>query len=142
MYKNVLVPIDVYEAELTNMVIPHVEAIAKIEDAKFHFVAVVPMFPYYGIDGMPPVRDIQDKVNNKVNAKLDEITGRFNLPPSRIKTHLANGIPRDEIMNLAVRISADLIIIGSRRPSITTYLLGSTAAAVVRHAKTSVLVVR
>ena len=49
---------------------------------------------------------------------------------------------KDKILERAEAISADLIIIGSRRPSISTYLLGSTAAAVVRYAKTSVLVVR
>ncbi|WP_202215019.1 universal stress protein, partial [Klebsiella pneumoniae] len=52
------------------------------------------------------------------------------------------GRPKDKILERAEAISADLIIIGSRRPSISTYLLGSTAAAVVRYAKTSVLVVR
>ena len=36
----------------------------------------------------------------------------------------------------------DLIIIGSRRPSVKTYLLGSNAAAIVRHANISVMVVR
>ncbi|WP_179655998.1 universal stress protein, partial [Salmonella enterica] len=37
---------------------------------------------------------------------------------------------------------ADMVIIASHRPDITTYLLGSNAAAVVRHAECSVLVVR
>ncbi len=35
-----------------------------------------------------------------------------------------------------------MIIIASHRPDITTYLLGSNAAAVVRHAECSVLVWR
>ena len=37
---------------------------------------------------------------------------------------------------------ADLIIIGSHRPAMSTYLLGSNATTVVRHAGCSVLVVR
>jgi universal stress protein F len=37
---------------------------------------------------------------------------------------------------------ADLIVIGSHRPAMSTYLLGSTAKSVVRHATCSVLVVR
>ncbi|MDR8241073.1 universal stress protein UspG, partial [Acinetobacter baumannii] len=36
----------------------------------------------------------------------------------------------------------DVIVIGSRKPGISTHLLGSNAAAVVRHAECSVLVVR
>jgi nucleotide-binding universal stress UspA family protein len=37
---------------------------------------------------------------------------------------------------------ADLIIIGSHKPSIRTHLLGSNAEKIVRHANCSVMVVR
>ena len=37
---------------------------------------------------------------------------------------------------------ADLIVVGSHRPTMATYLLGSNAKTIVRHAKCSVLVVR
>ena len=37
---------------------------------------------------------------------------------------------------------ADLIVIGSHRPAMSTYLLGSNAKTIVRHAKCSVLVLR
>ncbi|MGQ7113147.1 universal stress protein, partial [Escherichia sp. TWPC-MK] len=45
-------------------------------------------------------------------------------------------------LEMAKKIPAHMIIIASHRPDITTYLLGSNAAAVVRHAECSVLVVR
>jgi nucleotide-binding universal stress UspA family protein len=35
-----------------------------------------------------------------------------------------------------------LIVVGSHRPTMATYLLGSNAKTIVRHAKCSVLVVR
>ncbi|EKM7959080.1 universal stress protein, partial [Salmonella enterica] len=37
---------------------------------------------------------------------------------------------------------ADVVVIGSRNPSIATHLLGSNASSVVRHASLPVLVVR
>jgi UDP-N-acetylmuramate: L-alanyl-gamma-D-glutamyl-meso-diaminopimelate ligase len=37
---------------------------------------------------------------------------------------------------------ADLIVIGSHRPAMSTYLLGSNAKTVARHATCSVLIVR
>jgi nucleotide-binding universal stress UspA family protein len=37
---------------------------------------------------------------------------------------------------------ADLIVVGSHRPAMKDYLLGTNAARVVRHAHCSVLVVR
>jgi universal stress protein F len=56
--------------------------------------------------------------------------------------HVKEGSPKDNILELAKTLPADLVIIASHRPDITTYLLGSNAAAVVRHADCSVLVVR
>ena len=47
-----------------------------------------------------------------------------------------------EVLDEADKCGADLIVIGSHRPSMSTYLLGSNATTIVRHAKVSVLVVR
>ncbi len=41
------------------------------------------------------------------------------------------GSPKDKILALAKSLPADLVIIASHRPDITTYSLGSNAAAVV-----------
>lgn len=142
MYKNILVPVDVAEEELTNMVAPHVENLAKLQDSRIHFLAVFPAFPYYGLDGAPSRVEIEDLGKKATMDSLDEIIKRFRLPDDRVEQYFSVGLPKDEILKLAEVINADLIIVGSRRPSILTYLLGSTAAAVVRYAKTSVLVVR
>jgi universal stress protein F len=55
---------------------------------------------------------------------------------------IRKGTPHREILDLADDIKASAIIIGSHRPGIEDYILGSTAARVVRHAKCSVLVLR
>ena len=47
-----------------------------------------------------------------------------------------------EILAEADAVGADLIVMGSHRPELKDYLLGPNAARVVRHAQTSVLVVR
>ena len=46
------------------------------------------------------------------------------------------------VLEEAKTFGADLIIIGSRRPSVSTYFLGSSASAILRHATCSVLVRR
>ncbi|MCZ5435865.1 universal stress protein, partial [Escherichia coli] len=38
--------------------------------------------------------------------------------------------------------NADVVVIGSRNPSITTHLLGSNASSVIRHTHIPVMVVR
>ena len=87
---------------------------------------------------MPKLAEIQQEALEKLN----EMVKQFKLPPDRVQTHAISGAPKDQILKLADSINADLIIIASHRPDITTYLLGSNAAVVVRHAKCPVLVVR
>ena len=48
----------------------------------------------------------------------------------------------NEVLHEADTVGADLIVVGSHRPTMATYLLGSNAATIIRHARMSVLVVR
>jgi len=144
MSKNILVPIDISEIELTQQVIPHVEAYARQDDATIHFLAVIPDYTYFASYGMGYASISPDAVAREAAAKetLRDIVAKFSLPEDRIELHVLSGTPKDHILQLADDIHADVIILASHRPSMSTYLLGSNAAAVVRHAKCSVLVVR
>ncbi|UAN24162.1 universal stress protein UspF [Enterobacter sp. JBIWA003] len=144
MYNSILVPIDISEDSLTHMVIPFVQAHTALNTAKVHFLTVIPSLPYYSSLGlaypveMPKMKEFQ----HAALVKLDEIVKQFKIPSDKIQTHAVTGSPKDQILKLADTIGADLIIIASHKPGISTYLLGSNAAAVVRHAKCPVLVVR
>jgi len=59
-----------------------------------------------------------------------------------VAVHIESGHPARTILDVAGRLKADLIIIGSHKPGLEDYLLGSTAARVVRHAECSVLIQR
>lgn len=144
MSKTILVPIDISEMELTQQVIPHVEGYAKLDDATIHFLAVIPDYAYfasYGLGYSSVAPDVKEREATAL-ASLNEIVAKFSLPDDRVVTHVLSGTPKDHILGLAEEINADVIILASHRPSMSTYLLGSNAAAVVRHAKCSVLVVR
>ncbi|MFC3190366.1 universal stress protein UspF [Pseudocitrobacter faecalis] len=144
MTTKILVPIDISETELTQRVIAQVEAQARLDDAEVHFLTVLPLYPYYATLGARYVADlpVMDDLETDAIKKLDEIVKQFSLPEDRVYKHFAEGAPKDKILELAKTIPADLVIISSHRPDFTTYLLGSTAAAVVRHAECSVLVIR
>ena len=63
--------------------------------------------------------------------------------PWRVTTRVLAGDPGPVLDGLARETGADLIVVGSRRPSpMRHYLLGSTAEKLVLHAHASVLVVR
>jgi len=54
----------------------------------------------------------------------------------------AHGHPANTILDEARRLGCDAIVVGSHRPGLADYLLGSTAARVVRHAPCTVVVDR
>ena len=140
MNRTILVPIDISDSELTQRVISHVEEEAKIDDAEVHFLTVIPSLPYYASLGLAYSAELpaMDDLKAEAKSQLEEIIKKFKLPTDRVE----EGSPKDRILELAKKIPAHMIIIASHRPDITTYLLGSNAAAVVRHAECSVLVVR
>ena len=83
-----------------------------------------------------------DELREGSETQLKEIAKQFSIPEDRMHFHVAEGSPKDKILALAKSLPADLVIIASHRPDITTYLLGSNAESILRYAKTPVLVVR
>lgn len=142
MYQSILVPVDIVEKDLTKKVIPHVEYLANLSHAKVKLFHVLPVASAivnaysFGFD------EFKDKATIQAEQWLTELIHEINLPKDSLSYALAFGNPRDEILTIADELKPDLIVLGSRRPNISTHLLGSNAAAVVRHAKTAVLVIR
>ena len=60
----------------------------------------------------------------------------------KAEVEVRSGRSHNVILAAAEELGADLIIVASHRPELQDYLLGSTAARVVRHANCSVLVDR
>ncbi|EKR8117051.1 universal stress protein UspF, partial [Salmonella enterica] len=108
------------------------------------FLTVIPSLPYYASLGLAYSAELpaMDDLKAEAKSQLEAIIKKFNLPADRVQAHVAEGSPKDKILEMAKKLPADMVIIASHRPDITTYLLGSNAAAVVRHAECSVLVVR
>lgn len=144
MTRKLLVPIDVTESELAHTIITHTQNESRFDTAEIHFLAVVQPFPYYPALGgrhsihIPSI----DELVNDARKTLEKTVRNFEIPDVKTFIHVTAGSPKDKILEMAGKLSANLIIISSRRDKFTKYLLGSTTAAVVRHAECSVLVVR
>lgn len=64
-------------------------------------------------------------------------------PSLRVKTHVVQGSPKEEILKQAEQWRADLVMLGSHgHGPIGRFLLGSLATAVAIHAPCSVEIVR
>ncbi|CAI1633800.1 universal stress protein [Serratia fonticola] len=142
MYKTILVPVDLAEDVLTEHALEHVQYLAKMSGAKVHFFHALPDASAFVTAYSFGIKEFENQAEVKAVEGLKKLMAGIDLPLERLSYTISFGSPRDEVLQLAEEISADLIVIGSRRPSVKTYLLGSNAAAIVRHAKISVMVVR
>ncbi|HBO23821.1 universal stress protein [Providencia sp.] len=141
MYNKILVPIDITEKSLAHLVLSHIQYLAEYENAHIHFLAVIPTIPFYTTMGFG-FAEKADSEQENVTKKLAEIINEFKIPASKYSAQVVMGTPRDEILRVSEEISADLIVIGSRRPGMSTYFLGSTASMIIQNSKISVLTVR
>lgn len=66
--------------------------------------------------------------------KLVDLARPMCLPVAQPSTITPIGTVYDQVLSEATEFNSDLIVVGSHRPSMSTYLLGSNAARIVRHA--------
>ncbi|VTM75740.1 universal stress protein [Raoultella planticola] len=143
MYKNILVPVDVFEIGLADKALSHAQFLAQSASGKIHLVHVNPLFsPALTRGFISDARKMEDYLVKNSEEKLAELAKKSTSPESDIHIHVRSGNIRDEVIKLADELQADVVIIGSRNPNIQTHLLGSEAASIVRYAHVPVFVVR
>jgi len=133
MYKNILVPIDLTQAEKG---VAMLSVAAKLADAgaKITAINVLEDLPGYVRAELPT-----GLVEKNTKAARDDMAKLVKDSGIAASVHVCDGNPSREILDHAGKIGADLIIVASHRPGMQDYFLGSTAARVVRHAACSVL---
>jgi nucleotide-binding universal stress UspA family protein len=140
MFKKILAPIDLTESELTKRGIDEAVALAKANNADLRLVNVQTLVPVAFIDYVPPNFDVRLKETSE--KEMVETAKTIDYPSNRVSTVVRFGSIYSEVLAEAEQWGADLIVVCSHRPTMATYLLGSNAKTIVRHAKCSVLVVR
>lgn len=142
MYKTIIMPVDVFEMELSDKAVRHAEFLAQ-QDGVIHLLHVLPGSSSFTMSRFTAdLRRFEEHLQHEAESRLQKMVGHFSINPSRIKIHVRFGNVRDMVNELANEIEADVVVIGSRNPSISTHLLGSNASSVIRHAHIPVLVVR
>jgi len=141
MYKDILLAIDLNdEASWPKAVAAAVE-FCRNEGGTLHVLTVVPDFGMSIVGQYFPGGYEQD-IKTKVMAALKEFVKRHVPDGINVQHVVGEGSIYEVILNIAEKISADLIIVSAHRPDLKSYLLGPNAARVVRHANCSVMVVR
>ena len=143
MYKNILVPVDVYETSLADKALQHAQFLAQSATGDTHLLHVMPKFSAELTRGfISDARKMDEYMINNSKEKLSDLVKKVNLPEERVHLHVRSGNVRDEVIKLADELTVGAIIVGSRNPNIQTHLLGSEAASIVRYAHVPVFVIR
>jgi len=143
MYKNILVPIDLADADLAKPAVATALMMAGPAGATIRLVNVLPLTPVMLAEYVPP--DFEAQQRRAAEDALAIVVRETGLPSARVSATVRQGGIYQEILEEAKSIGADLIVMSSHRPqkhAMRTYFLGSSAGHVVRYAKCSVLVVR
>ncbi|MEM7043395.1 MAG: universal stress protein [Pseudomonadota bacterium] len=141
MYQKILVPVDLDDKHSWRKAIPTAVALCEAFDAGLIAMTVIPDI------GMPVVgqylpQDFTSRVKRQVSGQLKAFL-QAQIPPGiEVQQQVVVGRIYQEIVHTAARAKVDLIVMGSHHPELQDYLLGPNAARVVRHAATSVMVVR
>jgi nucleotide-binding universal stress UspA family protein len=140
MYKSILVPVDLAEAELAAPAIAAAESFATASEGTVRLVYVRSLVPITYMEFVPA--DFDAGQQNEAEEKLAEIAAKVKLPAERVSAKVLVGSVHGEVLAEADASGADLIVIGSHEPGMLAYVIGSNASTIVRRAKCSVLVVR
>lgn len=140
MFNRILVTIDLAEPDLSRPALSQVAELAKASEAQVRLVHVRPFAIEASLAYLP--ENFFEAEEKKALEELRLLSGPLEVPDDRISVASPIGSVYDHVLAAATEFNADLIVVGSHRPAMSTYLLGSNAARIVRHAKTSVLVLR
>ncbi len=136
MFNTILVPVDIGHADNINNIIK-IAAKNANDGARIILLYIVEEIPKWVAVELPD--SIQIKSFQSAKEQLDAIASASDVS---VEADVRVGHPYQTILDTSKDLNAELIVIASHKPGLQDYLLGSTAAKVVRHAMCSVLVVR
>jgi universal stress protein F len=135
-FKKILVPIDLGHGELAGQMIGVAKQVGG-KDAEIHLTHIVHDIPAYA--AVEISSELLARTHKAAEEEMKAIAEKNGI---KTKVDMRHGTPGSGILDAAEDLGIDLIVIGSHKPDLTDYFLGSTAARVVRHAQCPVLVMR
>ena len=139
MYRNILVPVDLDQPASWSEAISTASSLAKCFSAKITICAVVSDFEAIKHGEWLPIS--VEQLMFDARARLEGLVAAASHDQS-YDVEVAAGTIAGGILEIAERISADLIVLVSHEPAARDYLLAANAVRVARRAPCSVLIVR
>jgi universal stress protein F len=140
MFEKILIPIDLNEAAMIKPATDAAKTLGQISNGALRLVSVQSLVPIDFLDYVS--QDFDSQIRRGLEQEIATVAAELDYPAARVSTVVLFGPVHHKVLAEAEQWGADVIIVGSHRPGMDRFLIGSTASAIVQHAKCSVLVVR
>ncbi|GGB37209.1 universal stress protein [Roseibium aquae] len=140
MFSKIMVPIDPAEPAFSQEALSKAAQLARDYAGKLHLVAICAEVQRFVASQLP--EGFQDKEITETRGMLNRLAESLDLPAGDVSTEVRVGPVDNEVLDAAKQNGADLIVMASHKPGLSTYFVGSHGAHVVRHAPCSVMVLR
>jgi nucleotide-binding universal stress UspA family protein len=140
MFHRIVLAVDLTEPGESPKGLAEALELAEASKGELRLVNVQPLLPATFMEYVPA--DFDASQESRAREALDVILARIHAPNVSLSSVAVSGGVYHELLREAQDWRADLIVVGSHRPVMSDYLLGSNAKTIVRHAQCSVLVVR
>ena len=140
MFNKIVVPVDPSEVDFAKPALTAAANLAGQTGGEIHLIAVMPVMNGYVTELLPA--DYEVGLEKETEARVRKLATDAGIDGSKLTVCLRSGSVYHEVIDEATRWGADAIVVCSHRPQMSTYLLGSNAAKIVRHAPCSVVVLR
>jgi nucleotide-binding universal stress UspA family protein len=143
MMQNVVALVDLDDENSWRKTLTTAIDYGKHTTARLHVLSIVPddMFQMTVVAQLIP-KDYEHRLTDDTRQRLATLVKEHGVDDVPLEQVVRFGSVYKEALRFALDIEADLIVMGSHKPRLTDYLLGSNAEQIVRHATCSVWVVR
>jgi nucleotide-binding universal stress UspA family protein len=141
MFRKILLPVDIADPDVAIEAIKVAVSLAGVYNSDIRLVNVASPVVVAAPMAVIP-QSVYDSIGVYENSELERLAAAIERPKGTLSTVVRIGAVYPELLAEAEDWGADLLIVGAHRRSMATYLLGSSAAAIVRHASCTVMVVR
>ena len=141
MIRHILCAVDLTDVEDAKALLGEASRLAELQEAQ---LSVVNVLPDYGNSfvgsffGEGTLREAAKAALKALRALVDEFPSKAD----NVQCIVEIGTVYDEILEVARRCNADLIVVGAHKPDLADRIIGPNAARIARHADVSVLVAR
>ena len=143
MTKNILVLVDLDDERSSSLSLAQAIDYAQHKDARIHILNVIPdRMLKMTVVAQLLTKDYEKKLVVDAKQRMKNLLEKKSLDDLQVELVVRTGDVYPEVLRYLKEVEADLIVMGSHRPEMKDYLLGSNAAQIVRHAPCSVWVVR